>query len=70
MFPPGKKDFKAAFRAMKNLIRGHAAAWHAIHDLQADAMASYALYYRGFLSKKQLVAAGRACHQIAERQRE
>jgi beta-glucosidase len=50
-FPPGKKDFKAAFRAVKNLIRGHAASWHAIHDLQADAMASYALYYRGFFPK-------------------
>ncbi len=50
-FPPGKKDIKAAFRALKNLIRGHAAAWHAIHDLQSNAMASYALYYRGFFPK-------------------
>jgi beta-glucosidase len=47
-FPPGKKDFKAAYRALNNLIRGHAAAWQAIHDLQSDAMASYALYFRGF----------------------
>jgi beta-glucosidase len=50
-FPPGKKDFKAAFRALKNLIRGHSAAWHAIHEIQPDAMASYALYYRGFFPK-------------------
>lgn len=50
-FPPGKKDFKAAFRALKNLILGHAAAWHAIHEIQPDAMASYALYYRGFFPK-------------------
>lgn len=50
-FPPGKKDFKAAFNALKNLIRGHAMAWHAIHEIQADTMASYALYYRGFFPK-------------------
>ena len=50
-FPPGKKDFRAAFRAVKNLIRGHAAAWHVIHEIQPDAMASYALYYRGFFPK-------------------
>lgn len=51
-FPPGKKDFKAAFRALKNLIRAHAAAWHAIHEIQPDAMASYALYFRGFFPKR------------------
>jgi len=52
-FPPGKKDFRAAFCALRNLIRGHALAYHAIHDIQADAQAAYALYYRGFLPKRE-----------------
>lgn len=51
-FPPGKKDFKIAFRALRNLIRGHALAYHAIHAIQPDAQAAYALYYRGFLPKR------------------
>ena len=51
-FPPGKKDFRAAFCALKNLIRGHAAAYHAIHEIQEDGMAAYALYYRGFFPKR------------------
>jgi len=52
-FPPGKKDFKVAFRGVRNLMRGHARAYHAIHELQDDAIAGYALYYRGFLPKKE-----------------
>jgi beta-glucosidase len=34
------------------LIRGHALAYHAIHDIQPDAIAGCALYYRGFFPKK------------------
>ncbi|HUV15709.1 MAG TPA: family 1 glycosylhydrolase [Pelolinea sp.] len=51
-FPPGKRDFKAAFIALKNLVRGHALAYHAIHDIQPNAMVGYALYYRGFFPKR------------------
>ena len=52
-FPPGKIDFKAAFAALRNLIRAHSAAYHAIHALQPDAMAAYALYFRGFYPKRE-----------------
>ncbi len=52
-FPPGKKDFKAGFTALKNLIKGHALAYRAIHEIQPDAMAGYALYYRGFFPKRE-----------------
>jgi beta-glucosidase len=51
-FPPGKKDLNAAFRALRNLVRGHAAAYHTIHELQPQGMAAYALYYRGFFPKR------------------
>lgn len=51
-FPPGKKDFRAAFIALSNLIRGHALAYHAIHNLQPEAKVGYALYYRGFFPKR------------------
>jgi beta-glucosidase len=52
-FPPGKKDFRSAYRALANLIRGHALAYHAIHELQPNAMVGYALYYRGFFPKRE-----------------
>ena len=52
-FPPGKKDISAAFHALKNLIRGHALAYHAIHELQPQAMAGYTLHYRGFFPKRE-----------------
>lgn len=32
-FPPGKKDFNAALRVGINVVRAHAAAYHAIHEL-------------------------------------
>jgi beta-glucosidase len=47
-FPPGKNDMRLAFRVMANLIRGHAAAYRAIHQVQQEARAGFALYYREF----------------------
>jgi beta-glucosidase len=48
-FPPGKKNLKLAFSVTANLIRGHAAAYRAIHEIQREARVGYALYYRSFL---------------------
>lgn len=36
-WPPGKKDVSAGLRAALNLIRAHAAAYHAIHEIRPDA---------------------------------
>ncbi|NJN79154.1 MAG: family 1 glycosylhydrolase [Anaerolineales bacterium] len=45
-FPPGKKDLKLSMRVMANMIRAHAAAYRAIHELQPEARVGYALHYR------------------------
>lgn len=45
-FPPGKKDLKLSMRVMANMIRTHAAAYRAIHELQPEARVGYALHYR------------------------
>ncbi len=48
MFPPGKKDTQSWPHVARNLIRGHAAAYHAIHSLQEDALVGVAHHHRGF----------------------
>ncbi len=45
-FPPGKKNIKLSMRVLGNMIRGHAAAYRAIHELQPEARVGYALHYR------------------------
>jgi beta-glucosidase len=46
IFPPGKKDFNLSYKVMVNLVRAHAAAYHAIHQIQPDARVGMANYYR------------------------
>jgi beta-glucosidase len=48
-FPPGKKDLGALYRVMVNLVSGHAAAYHAIHEMQPQARVGMANQYRGIL---------------------
>ena len=48
-FPPGKKNLGAALRVMTNLVRGHAAAYHAIKELQPTSRVGMAVNYRGML---------------------
>lgn len=45
-FPPGKKDLKQAMRVLGVMLKGHAAAYRAIHELQPEARVGYALHYR------------------------
>lgn len=45
-FPPGRNDGAAAFRVYCNLARGHAAAYHIIHQIQPQARVGIALHYR------------------------
>lgn len=48
-FPPGKTDLGATVRVMANLVRAHAAAYHAIHEIQPTARVGLAHQYRGFI---------------------
>lgn len=45
-FPPGKNDMGKAYTVLANLVRGHAAAYRAIHKIQPDAMVGIAKQYR------------------------
>jgi beta-glucosidase len=45
-FPPGKNNTNLAFQVMTNMLRGHAAAYQAIHTIQPDAQVGIALNYR------------------------
>ncbi|MBI4791007.1 MAG: glycoside hydrolase family 1 protein [Chloroflexi bacterium] len=47
-FPPGQKNVLLAFRVLGNLVRGHAAAYHAIHRVQPDAQVGVAHHFRAF----------------------
>jgi len=51
-FPPGQKNFRKAMQVMANVVRGHAAAYHAIHELQPEARVGYALHYRPVVPAK------------------
>jgi len=48
-FPPGKADIRLAFQVLANLVRGHAAAYRTIHELQREARVGFALNYRSFV---------------------
>ena len=45
-FPPGRTDMKLAMQVLANMLRGHAAAYRAIHELQPEARVGYALHFR------------------------
>lgn len=47
-FPPGKHNLKLAMQVQANLIRGHAAAYRAIHQVQPESRVGIALHYRAF----------------------
>jgi beta-glucosidase len=48
-FPPGKKDLKTGLKVLSNLLKGHAAAYQAIHEVQSEAQVGVAHHWRGFL---------------------
>jgi beta-glucosidase len=48
VFPPGKKDLKAAFQVMHNMVRAHARAYAVIHEIQPEAQVGSAYHYRQF----------------------
>jgi len=46
LFPPGKHDPGAHFHALCNLVRAHAAAYRAIHEIQRQARVSTCIHWR------------------------
>jgi len=52
IFPPGKKDIRLAFPFICNLVKAHAAAYHAIHSIQPQARVGMAIYYRSLRPAK------------------
>lgn len=52
MFPPGKKDIRLTYSVMVNILRAHAAAYHAIHQIQPQAQVGMANYYRSLQPAK------------------
>lgn len=49
IWPPGKTDLGATLRVFTNLARAHAAAYHAIHEIQKEARVGIALHVRPLL---------------------
>ncbi len=49
LFPPGKRDLKAAYQVMYNMVRAHAQAYHVIHEIQPEAQVGASFHYRQFL---------------------
>jgi beta-glucosidase len=47
-FPPGKHDMNTAFNVLQNMVRGHAAAYSTLHEVQRVARVGTAHHYRGF----------------------
>jgi len=45
-FPACNKGLKAAVRVQATMLRAHAAAYRAIHEIQPEARVGYALHYR------------------------
>lgn len=50
-FPPGINDIKFAVKVEANMLRGHAAAYRAIHQVQPEARVGYALHFRPMVAK-------------------
>lgn len=46
-FPPGVKDLGQTIRVMKNMVMAHAAAYHAIHEIQPESQVGVAHHFRG-----------------------
>jgi beta-glucosidase len=51
-WPPGKHDVGLSYQVLANLVRGHAAAYRAIHELQPECRVGYALHYRPMVAKR------------------
>jgi beta-glucosidase len=48
-WPPGKNNLRLAMQVQANTLRSHAAAYHAIHEIQPGAQVGLAIHYRSFV---------------------
>jgi beta-glucosidase len=48
-WPPGKNNMRLAMQVQANTLRSHAAAYHAIHEIQPEAQVGLAIHYRPFV---------------------
>ena len=51
-FPACHTGLKAGMQVMANLLRGHALAYRAIHEIQKEARVGYALHYRPMVAAR------------------
>ncbi|MCL4273534.1 MAG: glycoside hydrolase family 1 protein [Anaerolineales bacterium] len=63
-FPPGKKDLKLSMRVLGNMVKAHAVAYRAIHELQPEARVGYALHYRPMVPRLPLSPLDRLMRNI------
>ena len=67
-FPPGKKnDLESVFTILCNMLRGHAAAYRAIHDLQKTARVGFAHHHRPLRPARSWMPLDSACWPGAPR---
>ncbi|MBI3738535.1 MAG: glycoside hydrolase family 1 protein [Chloroflexi bacterium] len=50
-FPPKVNNIKLAVQVEANMVRAHAAAYRAIHEIQPEARVGYALHFRPMVAK-------------------
>ncbi len=63
-FPPGVNNLQRAVRVEANMIRGHVAAYHAIHDIQTEARVGYTLHYRPMIARNKFSPLDRLMRHI------
>jgi beta-glucosidase len=63
-FPPGVNNIRRAVRVEAAMVRAHAAAYRAIHELQPEARAGYALHYRPMAARNRWSPADRLMRNI------
>ena len=51
-FPTERRGVNIAMRVMGNMLRGHAAAYRAIHEIQPEARVGYAHHFRPMVAKR------------------
>ncbi len=52
LWPPGQGQLNLCYAVLANMVRAHAAAYAAIHELQPQAMVGYTLHYRPMRSRR------------------
>jgi beta-glucosidase len=65
-FPPGQRHLKRTFQVVENLLRGHAAAYHAIKEYQPDAQIGLAKHQISLKTRRPALLHNRARNLIRQ----